>query len=360
MHRVILHVDMDAFFASVEQRDNPEFRNKPLIVGAPPERRGVVCAASYEARRFGVRSAMPSKTAAKLCPHGIFVRPRMEAYRAESDEIMAIFSDYTGMVEQVSVDEAYLDLSHAFGHAESIDIALRNSLPLAIDIKSRIASERGLSASIGVAGNKFLSKLGSDFKKPNGLTLITEAEKISFLRPLPVGSIIGVGPVTAKELESLNLLTIGDLQDTSLDLTPVFGSATERFRKRAFGVDERPLEVSRERKSISAEHTFPEDTDDRVILRAALGEMAEEIAADLESRGIGALTIQVKVRYEDFTTLTRQIRSEEPVSGAREIYRLGCHLLATHRLVKGPLRLLGLGASTLISGSDPQLKLPLD
>ena len=127
MHRVILHVDMDAFFASVEQRDNPEFRNKPLIVGAPPERRGVVCAASYEARRFGVRSAMPSKTAAKLCPHGIFVRPRMEAYRAESDEIMAIFSDYTGMVEQVSVDEAYLDLSLAFGHAESIDIALRRS-----------------------------------------------------------------------------------------------------------------------------------------------------------------------------------------------------------------------------------------
>jgi DNA polymerase-4 len=195
--RVVFHVDMDAFFASVEQRDFPEYRGKPVIVGAPPDRRGVVCAASYEARKFQVRSAMPSRTAAKLCPQGIFVAPRMDAYRIESEQIMSIFAKYTTQLERVSVDEAYLDLSGVIGEFSDPDAALEAAVPIAREMKDRIHSERGLTASIGLAANKFLAKLGSDFQKPNGLTVIKEADKVAFLRPLSVRRIHGVGPVTA-------------------------------------------------------------------------------------------------------------------------------------------------------------------
>src|SRR5258708_121552 len=212
MPRVIFHVDMDAFFASVEQRDHPEYLGKPLIVGSPPNQRGVVCAASYEARKFKVRSAMPSRTAGKLCPHGIFVRPRMEAYRAESAAIMEILRDVTPVIEKVSVDEAYLDLSAAYQDFSDLDAALEAAVPAAREIKRRIAAERSLTASIGVAANKFLSKLGSDFQKPDGLTLIREREKVAFLQPLSVRSIHGVGPVTAQALEARGYKIIGDLQ----------------------------------------------------------------------------------------------------------------------------------------------------
>ena len=205
MPRVIFHVDMDAFFASVEQRDHPEYRGKPLIVGSPPNQRGVVCAASYEARKFKVRSAMPSRTAGKLCPHGIFVRPRMEAYRAESAAIMEILRSVTPVIEKVSVDEAYLDVSATFRNYADPDAALEAALPVAREIKRRIAAERRLTASIGVAANKFLAKLGSDFQKPDGLTLIREREKVEFLKPLSVRSIHGVGPVTAQALEARGL-----------------------------------------------------------------------------------------------------------------------------------------------------------
>ena len=216
MPRVIFHVDMDAFFASVEQRDEPSYRGRPLIVGSPPDRRGVVCAASYEARKFGVRSAMPSRTAGKLCPQGVFVRPRMEAYRAESRLVMGILREATDCLEQVSVDEAYLDLSARFAEGTP-DEALRGAVPLARAIKERIAAERSLTASIGVAGNKFLAKLGSDLEKPNGLTLIPEEGKAAFLRPLAVGRIPGVGPVTARTLEEIGITTIADLQDTRVE-----------------------------------------------------------------------------------------------------------------------------------------------
>lgn len=359
MPRVILHVDMDAFFASVEQRDEPAYRGQPLIVGSPPDQRGVVCAASYEARRFQVRSAMPSRTAAKLCPQGIFVRPRMEAYRAESARIMALLESFTPLVEQVSVDEAYLDLSARFDEALPTDAALEAALPLAAEIKRRIQAERQLTASIGVAGNKFLAKLGSDFQKPDGLTLIRERDKLALLRPLPVRSIHGVGPVTAQLLEGAGLRTIGDLQDTTLDLEPLVGSFAARLRERAHGQDDRPLDLSEDRKSISAEHTFRADTEHRPTLRAALREMAADVAQTLERHGVGALTVQVKVRYGDFTTLTRQIRMEEPVTEPREIYHLACHLLARHELVQRPLRLLGIGASTLVAPTLRQLRLPL-
>jgi DNA polymerase-4 len=360
MPRVIFHVDMDAFYASVEQRDHPAYRGQPVIVGSPPDRRGVVCAASYEARKFGVRSAMPSRTAGRLCPQGVFVRPRMDAYRAESALIMEILRSTTPMVERVSVDEAYLDLSAAFPAQLEADEALEAAVPVARELKARIRSERQLTASIGVGGNKFLAKLGSDFQKPDGLTLIREQEKVAFLRPLPVRSIHGVGPVTAQQLEARGLKTIGDLQDTAADLSKIVGSWAETLKARAFGNDDRPVDLSDERKSISAENTFLNDTDERPTLRAALRELADDVAAALQKDALGAHTVQVKVRYSDFTTLTRQIRLEEPLTEAREIYRMACYLLARDRLVTGPLRLIGIGLSTLVpAAAVQQLRLPL-
>jgi DNA polymerase-4 len=359
MPRVIFHVDMDAFFASVEQRDHPAYRGKPVIVGSPPDQRGVVCAASYEARKFKVRSAMPSRTAAKLCPHGIFVRPRMDAYRDESAAIMAILRSVTHIIEKVSVDEAYLDLSALFHTEPDADSALDRALPVAQEIKNRIRHERQLTASIGVASNKFLAKLGSDFQKPDGLTLIRERDKVAFLRPLSVRSIHGVGPVTAQALEARGFKTIGDLQARPVDLRSIAGSFAESLQARALGDDARPVDPSEERKSISSENTFLEDTDDRPTLRAALKEMAADVAQTLEKHEVGALTIQVKVRYSDFTTLTRQIRLEEPITKATEIYRLAQYLLARDRLVTSPLRLLGIGVTTLVSPIRHQLLLPI-
>jgi len=272
---------------------------------------------------------------------------------------MEILRSVTPIIEKVSVDEAYLDVSAAFENVDDPDAALEAALPVAQEIKRRIATERNLTASIGVASNKFLAKLGSDFQKPNGLTLIREREKVEFLRPLSVRSIHGVGPVTAEALESKGLMTIGDLQTTAVDLHEIVGSYAESLKSRAFGNDVRPVDTSEERKSISAENTFLEDTDDRPTLRAALKEMALDVAQTLEKHGVGALTVQVKVRYSDFTTLTRQIRLEEPVITAPEIYRLAQFLLARDRLVKSPLRLIGIGVSTLVSPSRHQLLLPI-
>ena len=359
MPRVIFHVDMDAFFASVEQRDHPAYRGQPLIVGSPPNQRGVVCAASYEARKFKVRSAMPSRTAGKLCPQGIFVRPRMEAYRAESAAIMEILRSVTPLIEKVSVDEAYLDVSDTFREYTEPDAALEAALPAAREIKRRIAAERKLTASIGLAANKFLAKLGSDFQKPDGLTLIREREKVAFLKPLSVRSIHGVGPVTAQALEARGFKIIGDLQAATGDLAGIVGSFAESLKARAMGNDDRLVDTSDERKSISAENTFLEDTDDRPTLRAALKELTADVAQTLAQHEMGALTVQVKVRYSDFTTLTRQVRLEEPVASARELYRLAQFLLAREHLVKSPLRLIGVGVSTLVPPTRHQLLLPI-
>ncbi|MDZ4286942.1 MAG: DNA polymerase IV [Prosthecobacter sp.] len=357
--RVIFHVDMDAFFASIEQRDHPEYRGKPVIVGSPPDRRGVVCAASYEARKFKVRSAMPSRTAGKLCPQGIFVRPRMEVYRAESIEIMKIFESFSDCIERVSVDEAYLDLSPRFEAIADPDAALEAAVPIGREIKRRIVTERGLSASVGIAGNKFLAKLGSDHQHPDGLTDIAGKHPLEFLRPMSIRSIHGVGPVTAQGLEERGVMTIEDLRSAAIDLESVVGSWAVKLRERAFGRDDRPVDPSEERKSISAENTFLNDTDDRPTLRRALKEMAADVAETLGKTGVGALTVQVKVRYSDFSTFTRQLRLEEPVITAEEIYRLSCFLLARHRLVTQPLRLIGIGVSTLVPPEAPQLRLPI-
>lgn len=360
--RVILHLDMDAFYASVEQRDRPELRGKPVIVGSPPDQRGVVCAASYEARKFGVRSAMPSRTAGRLCPDGVFVRPRMDAYRAESREIFRLVAASGVIVEQVSVDEAYLEATELVPHelrAEP-DSALNWALPLAGELKQAIRDHRGLTASVGIATNKLLAKLGSDFRKPDGLMLISERDKVAFLRPLPVRALHGVGKVTEEALAGAGFRTIGDLQDYPGDLRHLVGSWGPVLKRFAVGDDDRPLELGDEVKSVSSETTFDRDTADRPTLRAALREHADDITRRLQRRRLCAKTVQVKVRYSDFTTLTRQFSVEEPLTESRDVYRLACWLLAQHRLVTRPLRLLGLGVSGLAPVEALQLRLPLD
>ncbi|HEX4123066.1 MAG TPA: DNA polymerase IV [Verrucomicrobiae bacterium] len=356
MFRVIFHLDMDAFYASIEQRDNPQLRGKPVIVGAPPMQRGVVCAASYEARKFGVRSAMPSATAGRLCPAGVFVRPRMERYKEESREIMRIVSATGAQVEQMSIDEAYIDFS-AISQAEDADASLLRALPYAQDLKKRILDERKLTATIGIAPNKLLSKIASDHQKPDGLTLISDTDKAQFLRPLPVRSLYGVGKVTEQHLHQAGIRTVGDLQDYTGDLRALVGSFGPTLRQFARGEDDRPLHLGDEIKSISGEETFLKDTDDRKVLRACLRAQAEDISVRLKHRRLGAHTVQVKVRYGDFTTLTRQITVEDPLVEPSDIYRLGCFLLGRERLVARPLRLLGLGVANLREPAERQLVL---
>lgn len=348
---------MDAFYASVEQRDRPELKGRPVIVGSPPDQRGVVCAASYEARRFGVRSAMPSRTAGRLCPNGVFVRPRMTYYREESMAIFAVVRATGVVVEQVSVDEAYLEATGLF--TPPGDEALQAAVPLARQLKEQIQTSRRLTASIGIASNKLLAKLGSDFQKPDGLTVILDRDRVAFLRPLPCRALHGVGTVTAETLARAGLHTVADLQDYPGDLRSLVGSFGPQLKRHAFGDDDRPLELGELVKSISSENTFLHDTSDRPTLRQCLREQAEEIAAKLQRRRLAAGTVQVKVRYGDFTTLTRQVSVEEPVTEWRDLYRLGCWLLGRENLVRRPLRLLGLGASGLLEVSAVQLVLPL-
>ncbi|HEY2953355.1 MAG TPA: DNA polymerase IV [Verrucomicrobiae bacterium] len=356
MFRVIFHLDMDAFYAAVEQRDNPELRGRPVIVGSPPTQRGVVCAASYEARQFGVRSAMPSATAGRLCPRGVFVPPRMSRYKEESQQIMAILAQTGAAIEPMSIDEAYLDLS-AVSQGDGADDSLLRAVPMARGLKERISAERRLTATVGIAANKLLAKVASDFKKPDGLTLILERDKVQFLRPLPVRAIHGVGKVTEQVLHGAGIITVGDLQDYRGDLRALAGSFAAKLKQFAFGEDDRPLELGDEIKSISSEETFLRDTADRKQLRACLRAQAGEIAAKLQRKRLGAQTVQVKVRYGDFTTLTRQISVEEPITGVDDLYRLGCFLLARHKLVSRPLRLLGLGVSGLAEPGTRQLVL---
>jgi DNA polymerase-4 len=356
--RVIGLIDMDAFYTSVEQRDNPELRGKPVVVGSPPTQRGVVAAASYEARKFGVRSAMPSRTAGRLCPSAIFIRPEMERYRAESRVIMKIVAETGAAIEQMSVDEAYLDFS-PFCQGESADESLRLALPIAQRIKERILRERKLTASIGIGSNKMLAKLAADHQKPNGLTLIEEANKVAFLRPLPITVLHGVGRVTAEQLNRAGIKTVGDLQDHTGDLRALVGSFAPTLKGFAVGEDNRPLELNAESKSISSETTFLQDTSDRKVLRDTLREQAAELAAELQKKRLTARTVQIRVRYGDFTTLTRQVSCEDPTNDAETIYRFACELLSRHKLVNRPLRLLGVGVSNLVP-PPRQILLPFE
>jgi DNA polymerase-4 len=280
----------------------------------------------------------------------------MDHYREESLHIMKIAAGTGAVVEQMSIDEAYLDLS-ALSEAEDADAALRKSLPLARQLKQCIRSERQLTATIGIAANKLLAKIASDHQKSDGLTLIAEEGKVQFLRPLPLRALYGVGKVTEQALNHAGLRTVGDLQDHTGDLRALVGSFGPKLKQFAFGQDDRPLELGDEIKSISGEETFLQDTEDRKVLRACLREQAEDISGRLKRRRLGAHTVQVKVRYGDFTTLTRQITVEEPLTEAGDIYRLGCFLLGREKLVSRPLRLLGLGVASLREPTGEQLVL---
>ena len=357
MSRVIFHLDMDAFYASVEQRDSPSLKGRPVVVGASPNRRGVVCAASYEARAFGVRSAMSSRAAQQLCPHAVFIPPRINAYVEESHAIMSLLDGFGALVEQVSVDEAYLDMSHRFPDPDP-DASLQAAVAVGKEMKQIIWEQRCLKASIGLATNKLLAKMASDHGKPDGLFCISESQKVTFLRPLPASAIHGVGKVTAKILADAGMLTIGHLQDYPGDLRAYVGSFGTTLRGFAFGEDPRPVQQGSETKSISTEDTFQRDTDDRRILVPLLKQQAREVASRLTKERLAARTIQIKVRYSDFRTVTRQTSLEEPTESEAAIYTVACSILRRHRLIHRPIRLLGLGLSAL-SPPSAQLTLPL-
>ena len=280
----------------------------------------------------------------------------MERYQEESREIMRIVAATGAVIEQMSIDEAYADVS-ALCQGKDADASLLQALPLAQALKQRIRSERRLTATIGIAANKLLAKIASDHQKPDGLTVIAEREKVTFLRPLKVRALYGVGQVTEQALNQAGIRTVGDLQDYAGDLRALVGSFGPKLKQFAFGADDRLLELGDEIKSISGEETFLKDTEDRKILRACLKEQAADISTRLKRRRLGAHTVQVKVRYGDFKTLTRQISVEEPLTEAGDIYRLGCVLLGREKLVSRPLRLLGLGVSNLREPSAQQLPL---
>ena len=265
--RAVACLDCDAYFSSIEQRDRPELKGKPVIVGSPPNKRGVVATCSYEARKFGVRSAMASSTAKQKCPDAIFLPPRIDYYRQITEQIMQVLAKFSPTIERVSIDEAFFDLTDACSPASDPDELLYKAVPIAREIKAAILAATQLTVSIGIASNKFLAKVGSDFGKPNGLTVIPERDKVLFLRALPVRTIYGVGEVTEEILIKAGLKTIGDVQDYRGDLRLLVGSWAPTLRKFALGEDDRPLDLSDEVKSISTEETFEQDTDDRKVLK---------------------------------------------------------------------------------------------
>lgn len=339
--RKILHVDMDAFYASVEQRDRPELRGKPVVVGG--DVRGVVAAASYEARKFGIRSAMPMREAERRCPDLIRIPVRMSWYKAVSEEVFAIFRDVTPLVEGLSLDEAFLDVTDSlslFGTAENI----------AATIKARILSRCGLTASVGVAPNKLLAKIASDLDKPDGLVVVDESNVHSILEPLPVEVIPGIGPTTKARLNTAGIITIADLKAAPDQvLEPVFGRYTRRTRERAAGVDDRPVLSSRQEKSISAEETFQRDLTDRREMQRELMQLCERTATRLRSRALVAGTVQLKIRQADFTTFTRQQALKPPGNATDTLFGIARRLLDDW-LSDSPgsrVRLLGLGGSEL-------------
>ena len=337
--RKIIHVDMDAFYASVEQRDNPELKGKPVAVGGG--HRGVVTAASYEARPFGVRSAMPSVTARRKCPELIFVKPRFDVYRAVSQQVRAIFFDYTDLVEPLSLDEAYLDVSED-------RLGLGSARAIAQDIRRRIREETGLTASAGVSYCKFIAKLASDHRKPDGLCVITPEKGPDFVASLPVARFHGVGPVTARKMEQLGIETGADLRAWSLvQLQAHFGSSAEWYWRICRGIDEREVRPDRPYKSVSAERTFDEDLRDPERLAAELERIAGYAWDRVERAEVAGRTVTLKVKFGDFTIITRSKSFSCMVPDRAAFATAGQALLATlHPLPKG-IRLLGLGLHNL-------------
>jgi DNA polymerase-4 len=349
---MILHVDMDAFYASVESRDRPELAGLPVVVGGNPEGRGVVAAASYEARAYGVHSAMPAATARRLCPHAVFVRPRMDYYAQVSSQIRDIFARYTPLIEPLSLDEAFLDVTASeklFGSARAI----------AERIKADIAAELALVASVGMAPNKFLAKLASDLEKPDGLVEVNPGAEQAFLDPLPIGRLWGVGRVAEATLKALGVRTVGDLRRIRpAVLRARFGRAGEHLWQLAHGVDERPVVTDREARSISHETTFATDIHAPEVLRAWLRELTAQVASRLRRHGLQARTVYIKVRYSDFRTVTREHTRVEPTHLTRDLWQEAQGLLAgTLHEGPRPVRLLGMGVSALSSTQPEQGRL---
>lgn len=341
----ILHVDMDAFFASIEVRDRPKLAGLPVCVGGPSEGRGVISAASYEAREYGVHSAMATATAKRLCPELVLIPPDLEKYTAESKQIMAIFKRYTPLVEPLSLDEAFLDLTgteRLFG--DSIAVAKR--------IKAEILQETGLVASIGLAPSKFVAKLASDLDKPDGFTVISKPRVREVLDPLPVSKIFGVGPRTAKRLAAMGIETIGQLAQRHRDeVMRSFGSQGVWIHDLAHGIDARRVNPKRQEKSHGMERTFPEDIGDREELRLLLYEFSEEVSHALRLRGLRGRTITLKARYGNFKTITRSKSLDLAVNGGKRIWSVARDLL--ERVPPGPLRLLGISISNLEDVRQP-------
>jgi len=347
--RAIVHVDMDAFYASVEQRDRPELRGRPVIVGADPKGRGVVSAASYEARVFGVRSAMPIGKAARLCPDGVFLPVDMDKYVGASRQIMGILGDFSPLVEPVSVDEAFVDLTGTaslFGPAPD---AVR-------EIKRRIRAETGLTASAGLAANKFIAKVASDLEKPDGLVVVAPGREAEFLAPLPIERLWGVGKATAKDLAALGIATIGQLQRLArATLVARLGEHGADLHDLAFGRDDRPVEPWTPPKSMGAETTFERDTTDRARLDTTLRGQAERVARELRAERLSAARVTLKLRFADFRTLTRS-HTSDPTQDGLELYRRVATLLARETLVQA-VRLIGVSASALAPEQTGQLGL---
>jgi DNA polymerase IV len=344
--RRIVHLDMDAFYASVEQRDNPALRGRPLAVGGRPEGRGVVAAASYEARAFGVRSAMPMATALRLCPQLLIVRPDFQHYRAVSREIQAIMHSCTPLVEPLSLDEAYLDVTeNSWGEPLASVVARR--------LKKQIHEETGLTASAGVAPNKFLAKIASGWRKPDGLTVIAPERVESFLQKLPVDALWGVGPVTARKLRQAGIERLVDVRSAAPEkLEEAVGSMADWLRQLARGEDPREVCPDRPTKSVSAENTYAEDLLDPEVVRGEMDGMARGVAAGLERKGLTARTVTIKVRYSDFTTVTRSHTAEPPTRDPARIAERAVALLDRTEAGKRPVRLLGAGAHGLTEDED--------
>ncbi len=339
--RKIIHIDMDAFYASVEQRDNPQLRGQPVVVGGNPDGRGVVATCSYEARRFGIHSAMSCARAYRLCPQVVFVRPRFDAYQKVSQQIREIFLHYTDLVEPLSLDEAFLDVTIN-------KPGIQSATWIAQNICKEIQLKTGLTASAGVSYNKFLAKIASDVKKPNGLTVVTPEQAEQFIAQLPIRRFHGVGRVTEKKMQNLGIHTGADLCEHSLaELHKKFGKPGQYYFNIARGIDLRPVVPNRVRKSIGKETTLSEDTADIGQLITIIGDLSRKVAVLLESQQSSGLTLTLKVKYADFQIVTRRISRDLPIEAADEILAIAEGLLVKTRAGEKAVRLLGVTISNL-------------
>ena len=351
MQRVIVHLDLDAFFAAVEVLENPDLAGKPVLIGGRPGERGVVAAASYPARAFGVRSAMPMSQALRLCPQAVVLPPRHRLYGDTSRRVMAILRQTSPLVEQMSIDEAYLDLTDQVAvWDEGVEMARR--------LQSRVREEVGLSASLGVATNKLVAKVASDRDKPGGLTVVRPGEEAAFLAPLPVRVLWGVGPVTAARLAEIGVTTVGQLaRQPAEELRARFGQQGVAMARQAQGKDERPVTTEYEVKSVSQEQTFARDLTQTEALKQQLWALSQGVSQRLRNAGLAAGTVAIKLRYADFTTLTRQTTLAVPTDDEREIYRAALTLLQRAWQKGRPVRLLGVAGRRLALPTG-QLPLP--